>query len=164
MVEGELGNVVPDTAADPVTAALAATEEAQIGCYVGVPVRLSDGRVYGSLCVASRVARRELDATSTHFARVCARLIADVVEQRELETVNRRLQGEVTGVRASSPRSTRATATPASTPRRSSRWPPTSGDGSGWPTTTWPPSSRSRCCTTSARSACPTRSCRSPAR
>jgi PAS domain S-box-containing protein len=100
MVEGELGHVVADTGADPVTAALAVTEEAQIGCYVGVPVRLSDGRVWGSLCVASRDPDRELDATSSHFARVCARLIADVVEQRELESANRRLQGEVTGVRA----------------------------------------------------------------
>ena len=100
MVEGELGNVVPDTAADPVTAGLAIRQEAELGCYVGVPVRLSDGRVWGSLCVASRDPHRELDASSTHFARVCARLVADVVEQRELESANRRLQGEVTGVRA----------------------------------------------------------------
>jgi PAS domain S-box-containing protein/diguanylate cyclase (GGDEF)-like protein len=100
MVEADLPSVIPDTAQNAVTAALAVTEQASLGSYVGVPVRLSDGRLYGSLCCASRSARADLDESATHFARVCARLIADLVEQRELADHNRRLHGELTGVRA----------------------------------------------------------------
>jgi PAS domain S-box-containing protein len=100
MIEGEMPGVVPDTGAEPATAALPVTRDAEIGCYVGVPVRYSDGRLYGSLCCASRSPDGALDETATHFAHVCARLIGDLIDQRELEQANRRLHGELTGVRA----------------------------------------------------------------
>jgi len=100
MVEAELPGVIADTAADPVASALAVTREARIGSYVGVPVRFGDGRLYGSLCCASRHPNPRLDETATHFAHVCARLIGDLLDQRELEEENRRLHGELTGVRA----------------------------------------------------------------
>jgi PAS domain S-box-containing protein len=100
MVEGELPAVVADTAAEPITAVLDATCTAEIGCYVGVPVRYADGRLYGSLCCASRAPDSELDDTAAQFAHVCARLIGDLIDQRELAQENRRLHGELTGVRA----------------------------------------------------------------
>jgi GAF domain-containing protein len=43
MVDGRLPSVVPDTRAHPVSAALAVTEEADIGAYLGVPLRRHDG-------------------------------------------------------------------------------------------------------------------------
>jgi len=100
MVEAEIPGVIPDTAAHPVTAELEVTRAAGIGSYVGVPVRRGDGRLYGSLCAASRDASHVLDETAAHFAHVCARLIGDLLDQRELEDENRRLHGELTGVRA----------------------------------------------------------------
>ena len=53
MVAGEIPNVVDDTRRHPITRELGATAEANIGSYVGVPVRLPDGELYGSLCSAS---------------------------------------------------------------------------------------------------------------
>src|ERR687895_1963587 len=53
MLAGELSNVVPDAQHDSRVSDLAATEQLGIGSYVGVPLQLSDGRVYGTLCCAS---------------------------------------------------------------------------------------------------------------
>ncbi|MHB8339554.1 MAG: EAL domain-containing protein [Mycobacteriales bacterium] len=50
MVEGRIDNVVRDAQSEPTTAALAATTAGRIGRYVGVPVHLPDGRLYGALC------------------------------------------------------------------------------------------------------------------
>jgi PAS domain S-box-containing protein len=100
MVEGELPGVIPDTAADERTARLRVTREAGIGSYVGVPVRYADGRLFGTLCCASRAANPHLDETATHFAHVCARLVGDLLDQSELEQENRRLHAELIGVRA----------------------------------------------------------------
>jgi PAS domain S-box-containing protein len=100
MVEAQIPGVIPDTGAEEVTAGLDVTCAAEIGCYVGVPVRYADGRLYGSLCCASRSPDERLDETATRFAHVCARLIGDLLDQRELAHENRRLHGELTGVRA----------------------------------------------------------------
>jgi len=50
MIEGRIDRVVPDSAAAPAVADLSATTAAQIGSYVGVPVHLPDGHLYGTLC------------------------------------------------------------------------------------------------------------------
>jgi EAL domain-containing protein (putative c-di-GMP-specific phosphodiesterase class I) len=54
MVEGEIPNAIPDARRHPITRDLAANTYAAIGSYVGVPVRLPAGDLYGSLCSASR--------------------------------------------------------------------------------------------------------------
>jgi GAF domain-containing protein len=45
--------VVPDARSEDSTKDLWVTSEADIGSYVAVPVVLSDGRPYGTLCCAS---------------------------------------------------------------------------------------------------------------
>jgi hypothetical protein len=57
MVSGEIPNVIADARTHPVTRRLARTSELEIGSYVGVPVRLPAGNLYGSLCSASHIAR-----------------------------------------------------------------------------------------------------------
>ena len=54
VLAGDLPRSIPDTSADPITAALPVTEQLGIGSYVGTPVRLPDGEVYGMLCCISR--------------------------------------------------------------------------------------------------------------
>jgi PAS domain S-box-containing protein/diguanylate cyclase (GGDEF)-like protein/putative nucleotidyltransferase with HDIG domain len=100
MVEGEVPNVLTDTSTNPVACDAQVVGRARIASWVGVPVRLSDGTLYGTLCCADTEPRPRLGAHDQHFTEVCARLVADVVEQRELETHTRRLQSELTGVRA----------------------------------------------------------------
>ena len=57
MVNGEIPNAIPDARRHPTTRDLARATNGTIGSYVGVPVRLPKGDLYGSLCSASRAAR-----------------------------------------------------------------------------------------------------------
>src|SRR6201997_4052904 len=55
MLGGEIPNAVPDTRAEPAISELPVTRE--FHAYVGVPVKLSDGSVHGTLCCVSRETR-----------------------------------------------------------------------------------------------------------
>lgn len=53
VIDGRISNTVPDANDNEQVRNLEVTREANIGSYVGVPVRLSDGRLYGTLCCLS---------------------------------------------------------------------------------------------------------------
>lgn len=50
MLRGEIPQTVPDVAAHPLLGPMAATSALGIGAYTGVPVRLPDGSLHGTLC------------------------------------------------------------------------------------------------------------------
>jgi len=79
MLNGDIPNVVPDTHAQPALHDLAATRE--IGAYVGVPVRLSDGRVHGTLCAVSREPKEGLGADELRFMQILAGIVATRLER-----------------------------------------------------------------------------------
>lgn len=54
VIDGTLPNVVPDATRDGRVKDLTVTREAGIGSYCGVPLRLSDGTLYGTPCCVSR--------------------------------------------------------------------------------------------------------------
>jgi GAF domain-containing protein len=81
MLDGEIPNVVPDTRAEPAIRDLLATRT--IGAYVGVPVTLSDGRLHGTLCVASSEARPGLGDEELRFMQVLAGIIGARVDRAE---------------------------------------------------------------------------------
>jgi GAF domain-containing protein len=53
VLDGRLPRVVPDAGAEEAAKDLRVTSEAGIGSYCAVPLVLSDGRLYGTLCCAS---------------------------------------------------------------------------------------------------------------
>ena len=53
VLDGDLPSVIPDARSEGRTRDLWVTSEANIGSYVAVPVMLSDGRPYGTLCCVS---------------------------------------------------------------------------------------------------------------
>jgi EAL domain-containing protein (putative c-di-GMP-specific phosphodiesterase class I) len=61
MIRGELPQVVHGATADSRTADLPLTREVGIGAYVGVPIKLWDGTLYGTLCCLSRSAEPSLN-------------------------------------------------------------------------------------------------------
>lgn len=80
IVDGELPEVIPDARQHHITRNMAVTEELSIGAYLGVPIHLSDGEVYGTLCGFKHEGDPSLadrDASLLHFI---AELIADKVE------------------------------------------------------------------------------------
>jgi EAL domain-containing protein (putative c-di-GMP-specific phosphodiesterase class I) len=85
MVKGQLAHVVPDAKAHPRVRDLAVTISADIGAYVGVPVHLWDGRLYGTLCCLSHSAQPSLDDRDARFMQVLAAVIGDQVEYQILQ-------------------------------------------------------------------------------
>jgi EAL domain-containing protein (putative c-di-GMP-specific phosphodiesterase class I) len=53
VVDGRLPGLVPDAAAHPEAAALAVTRALPVGTHLSVPIRFSDGRVFGTFCTFS---------------------------------------------------------------------------------------------------------------
>ena len=54
MARGDLPHLIRDAAEDERTCDLPVTRAAGIGAYLGVPIRLWDGTMYGTLCCLSR--------------------------------------------------------------------------------------------------------------
>jgi GAF domain-containing protein len=53
VLDGHIPQVVPDAKNEDATKDLRVTSEADIGSYCAVPLLLSDGRLYGTLCCVS---------------------------------------------------------------------------------------------------------------
>jgi EAL domain-containing protein (putative c-di-GMP-specific phosphodiesterase class I) len=85
MVKGQLAHVVPNAKAHPRVRDLAVTTSADIGAYVGVPVHLWDGRLFGTLCCLSHSAQPALDDRDARFMQVLAAVIGDQVEYQILQ-------------------------------------------------------------------------------
>jgi signal transduction histidine kinase len=81
LLEGRLPNAIPDAKADGRVRFLQITGKADIGSYVGAPIRFSDGTLYGTLCVLSHSPDPSLGERDGHFVRVLARLVAEQMER-----------------------------------------------------------------------------------
>ena len=81
LVEGRLPSVIPDAKSDGRVRFLDVTGEAGIGSYVGVPIRFSDGHLYGTLCALSQSPDPSLEERDAQFVRVLARLVAEQLER-----------------------------------------------------------------------------------
>ncbi len=100
LMKGLLLNVIPDARNDERVNYLNVTSEADIGAYVGVPLRFSDGRLYGTFCCLSHLPDPLLKERDAQFARVLARMVAEQLEREELEAQQRRLAVESASLRA----------------------------------------------------------------
>src|SRR5262245_14641928 len=68
LLDGRIGNVVSDTAADPHLNTLEAVRKGTIGAYIGVPFTTADARLY-VLCCLAREARHDLGEADVRFLR-----------------------------------------------------------------------------------------------
>jgi HD-GYP domain-containing protein (c-di-GMP phosphodiesterase class II) len=100
MVEGKMPNIVADAKLDRRVNALEITGDGDVGAYIGVPVYLSGGRLYGTLCAASHRPNHELVERDVAFLHVLARVLGDQLDHTELERELRRLDLEAGGIRA----------------------------------------------------------------
>ena len=92
MTQGELPHLIHDAAADDRTADLPLTREAGIGAYIGAPIRLWDGTLYGTLCCLSRSAEPSLNDRDVRFLRVLAEIVADQIDREQLESEKHKLE------------------------------------------------------------------------
>jgi len=84
-------HAIPATALDPSVRTLEATANARIGAYIGVPIVLSDGSVFGSLGCLSHEAR-VLGDRDVRFMELLANLAAPELERnRERDQARARI-------------------------------------------------------------------------
>jgi EAL domain-containing protein (putative c-di-GMP-specific phosphodiesterase class I) len=95
VARGTLPSAVADVRADPLARDHDLTEDADIGAYIGVPVRLADGTLYGSLCGLSRTPATIHDR-DVRYLQVLAAIIADELgRNRERDAARRRHAEEI---------------------------------------------------------------------
>ena len=100
ILAGELPQLLADSRGHEAARRMPVTTAAEIGAFVSVPVKLSDGHCYGTLCAASHVAQLLLRDRDVQFLHVLARMIADHVERERLAEHARRLELQASAVSA----------------------------------------------------------------
>jgi EAL domain-containing protein (putative c-di-GMP-specific phosphodiesterase class I) len=96
---GALDEVIPDTSANAWTRTAAVTTELGIGSYVGVPLRRSNGDLYGTVCTFSREAKPALRQDQAKVLHAAAELVMRLIESEDRES--ERLDSVVDAVEAS---------------------------------------------------------------
>lgn len=86
IIEGRLPSLIPDTADFPLTQTIPVTHAAPIGSHVSVPIRRSDGSVYGMFCCLSPTPNPSLNnrdlSIMEMFADLCAEQINGAVSEK----------------------------------------------------------------------------------
>lgn len=81
IVDGRLPQLMPDTAAVPEAMALPITSALPIGAHLSIPIRLSDGRVYGTFCCFSFSPDASLNERDLQIMRAFAELARSQIEK-----------------------------------------------------------------------------------
>lgn len=85
VVDGRLPELIQDATALPAALELPVTLKLPVGAHLSVPIRLSDGTVFGTFCCFSFKADHSLNQRDLGMMRVFADLASDAIE-RDLET------------------------------------------------------------------------------
>lgn len=81
ILEGRIPELMPDTSAVPAAAAMPITAAIPIGAHVSVPVRLSNGDIYGMFCCLGPMADPSLNHRDLGMMRAFADLAAFEIER-----------------------------------------------------------------------------------
>ena len=82
VVDGRLPNVLVDASAHPGTQDLPAARELAVGGHISVPISLSTGDVYGTLCCFSSEPAHHLDRRDLAVVELAASMLAVQIETR----------------------------------------------------------------------------------
>ena len=82
VLDGRIPEVVPDARDEDATKDLRVTTEADMGSYCAVPLVLSDGRLYGTLCCVSHAPDPWLRERDLGLMERAARQVIEHLERR----------------------------------------------------------------------------------
>lgn len=80
VIDGQIPELLIDPARHPVASRLPATEVVPVGTHLSVPVRLADGRVYGTCCSFSYDVRTHVDDRDLAAVSMLAQLVASQLD------------------------------------------------------------------------------------
>ena len=103
IVDGRLPELIHDAGAVPAAAELEVTLTLPVGAHLSVPIRLSDGRVYGTFCCFSTTPDYSLNDRDLAIMRVFADLTAaqidhQAADQRRMATTTAQVEAAISGV------------------------------------------------------------------
>lgn len=77
---GQLPSLIPDTSLNAFALSLPQTHSVPLGSHLSVPIRLSDGSVFGSFCCFSFAPKPGLNSDTVHLMQTFSTLIATKIE------------------------------------------------------------------------------------
>ncbi|RYZ11814.1 MAG: EAL domain-containing protein [Alphaproteobacteria bacterium] len=97
VVDGRLPELMTDACDNAEALTISATRELPVGAHMSVPLRLPDGRVFGTFCCFSFLANPSLNARDLRILRAFAAIVADLIHeeldaQRELKQKRERIE------------------------------------------------------------------------
>lgn len=99
VADGRLPGLIPDAAKHPLTRDLQVTTALPVGAHLSVPIKLSDGRIYGTLCCFSFRPDESLTGRDLGMLRVFADFAAEQIDQeQEAETEAQRVERRIKAV------------------------------------------------------------------
>jgi HD-GYP domain-containing protein (c-di-GMP phosphodiesterase class II) len=99
MLDGRIDSAVPDLAVEPETRSLEIRQGLNARAYIGVPVVLGSGELYGTLCVIDSRPHVGLGAGQTQLLTFIAALAAEMIDQQAAQDAVRRVEAGDNGVR-----------------------------------------------------------------
>lgn len=101
VVNGQLPELIPDTTLVPDAMDIPETRLLPIGAHMSVPIRLSDGSLYGTFCCFSSKPDHSLQSRDLTTMRAVAQMVAYQVEakvmaRREEQIIRRRIEAVIT--------------------------------------------------------------------
>jgi EAL domain-containing protein (putative c-di-GMP-specific phosphodiesterase class I) len=92
LAEGVLPTCIPDAASEGGVADLPGACRGLIGSFVGVPLRYSDGTLYGALCGLSKAPAPQLNERDVRFLSMMGNsIVGDLDEQRDTQQLRSRV-------------------------------------------------------------------------
>lgn len=98
VVDGRLPELMTDACENVEALAMPVTRELPVGAHMSVPLRLPDGRVFGTFCCFSFLANPSLNARDLRILRAFAAIVADLIyeeldAQHHLKQKRERIDG-----------------------------------------------------------------------
>jgi EAL domain-containing protein (putative c-di-GMP-specific phosphodiesterase class I) len=78
----ELDNIIPDTSKNEITCNMAVTKKLNIGAYIGVPLTLSNGNIYGTFCCYNEQKDNALNQRDLAFLNLISELASEIIEKK----------------------------------------------------------------------------------
>lgn len=80
IVDNRLPGIIPDARKNKITRALEVTERLSIGAYLGIPIVLSNGQVYGTFCCYKETQDDSLNDRDMSFLSAIAEISSNLIE------------------------------------------------------------------------------------
>ncbi|MGK0398095.1 MAG: putative signal transduction protein with EAL and GGDEF domain, partial [Gammaproteobacteria bacterium] len=99
IVDNELPNIIHNTQNNDITNNLAVTEALLIGSYIGVPITLSNGIVYGTLCSYKSSPDETLNQRDLSFINAIADIASVLIEKNiEIELKQKKIKTKILSI------------------------------------------------------------------